>query len=281
MKLISWNIQWACGVDGQVSVDRIIEHAKSMGDFDVLCLQEVANNFPALTGEPTGNQFVQFAEKLSEFTAIPHYAVDIYDHQEQRTFGNLMLTRYPVLRVIRHQLPWPCDTTTISMPRVLTEVTLDTPIGPFRILNTHLEFHSKQQRQAQIAAIRHIHKESCLRTKQQYKQDVFHSPYRDVAQTSKALIVGDFNMPMSDTLYLDLQQPYKQQVPRLVDVWTHLYPSQPHPHTVGLYDHVQWPQSFTCDFMFASENVLPHITHYEGNTTFQSSDHQPQYIELI
>lgn len=280
MKLISWNIQWACGVDGQVSVDRIIQDAQSMGDFDVLCLQEVANNFPELTGQPTGNQFEQFAEKLPGFTSIPHYAVDIHDNQQQRTFGNLILTRYPVLRVIRHQLPWPCDTAVISMPRVLTEVTLDTPFGPVRVMNTHLEFHSKQQRQAQVAAIRHIHKESCLRAKQHFVKDVFNTPYRDVAQTTKTIIVGDFNMPLEDQLYQDIQLPFKQQVPRLVDAWAHLYPEQPHPDTVGIYDHVQWAKNFTCDFMFTSETLLPHLTSYTGNTTSQSSDHQPQLIEM-
>jgi endonuclease/exonuclease/phosphatase family metal-dependent hydrolase len=36
MKLITWNTQWCCGLDGQVSVARIINDARAMADFDVL-----------------------------------------------------------------------------------------------------------------------------------------------------------------------------------------------------------------------------------------------------
>jgi len=48
MKLITWNIQWARGVDGRVDVKRVVEAARAMADFDVLCLQEVADNYPQL-----------------------------------------------------------------------------------------------------------------------------------------------------------------------------------------------------------------------------------------
>ena len=48
MKLITWNIQWGLGVDGCVNLARIVDTARGMADFDVLCLQEVSRNFPAL-----------------------------------------------------------------------------------------------------------------------------------------------------------------------------------------------------------------------------------------
>lgn len=46
MKLITWNIQWARGMDNRVDPARVVAHARQMTDFDVLCLQEVADNFP-------------------------------------------------------------------------------------------------------------------------------------------------------------------------------------------------------------------------------------------
>lgn len=39
MKLVTWNVQWFCGLDGAVSVERVVEEARAMADFDVLCLQ--------------------------------------------------------------------------------------------------------------------------------------------------------------------------------------------------------------------------------------------------
>ena len=44
MKLVTWNIQWGLGLDGRVDLARIVDHAKSLADFDVLTLQEVADN---------------------------------------------------------------------------------------------------------------------------------------------------------------------------------------------------------------------------------------------
>ena len=59
MRLITWNVQWCRGVDGKVDPRRIVQHAKMIADFDVICLQEIANNFPdpLLAGSRGENQF--------------------------------------------------------------------------------------------------------------------------------------------------------------------------------------------------------------------------------
>ena len=46
MVIITWNVQWCRGVDQRVDPSRIVAHAKALADFDVLCLQEIASNFP-------------------------------------------------------------------------------------------------------------------------------------------------------------------------------------------------------------------------------------------
>ncbi|MGE5088336.1 MAG: endonuclease/exonuclease/phosphatase family protein, partial [Candidatus Levyibacteriota bacterium] len=46
MKLITWNVQWCRGVDGRVDPARIVAEARRFADFDVLCLQEIADNYP-------------------------------------------------------------------------------------------------------------------------------------------------------------------------------------------------------------------------------------------
>ncbi len=56
MQLLSWNIQWARGMDGRVDVARIVQTVRRLGDFDVICLQEVAVNFPGLPGSQGENQ---------------------------------------------------------------------------------------------------------------------------------------------------------------------------------------------------------------------------------
>jgi endonuclease/exonuclease/phosphatase family metal-dependent hydrolase len=64
MKLVTWNIQWGCGLDGRVDLARIVATARAMADFDVLCVQEVADNFPALEGNDERDQFAELARLL-------------------------------------------------------------------------------------------------------------------------------------------------------------------------------------------------------------------------
>ena len=163
MKLITWNIQWARGVDDKVDPHRIIRHAKQMADFDVLCLQEVAANFPDLDGNDRTDQFALFSELLPGFTAIEAIGVDVPDGTGGRKrFGNLALTRLPVAQALRHVLPWEAAATR-NMPRVLVEATVETPFGPLRLMTTHLEYSSPVLRAAQIEGIRRIQRMAAAR----------------------------------------------------------------------------------------------------------------------
>jgi endonuclease/exonuclease/phosphatase family metal-dependent hydrolase len=283
MRLISWNIQWARGADGKVDPARIVNDARALGDFDVLCLQEVAANFPGLAGASEENQFERFAQLLPDYTAIPVTAVDVLDAQGQRSlFGNLILSRYPVLRVLRYQLPWPPDPAVPSMPRTVLEATLDTPLGPIRVMTTHLEYYSGLQRAAQVEALRELHAQSCARAHHppDGKRKRPGSPFAPGKQTTRAILTGDFNYRPDDPLHARLQAPIDVDTPRLVDVWPHLHPDGERPHSVGLYDHVQWPTPFTCDFIYASEDLLPHVREMQVDTRTPASDHQPLMIVL-
>ncbi|WP_050463744.1 endonuclease/exonuclease/phosphatase family protein [Herbaspirillum autotrophicum] len=281
MKLISWNIQWSRGVDGKVDPQRIVADARKLGDFDVLCLQEVAANFPSLAGSAGENQFEIFADLLPGFTPVPAAAVDVAAADgSRRCFGNMVLSRYPVLRVLRHQLPWPADADVISMPRVLLEVTLDTPLGPVRVMNTHLEYYSQLQRKQQVEAIRNYHAETSLRALRSRVCETGPSPYHAFAQTSKVILTGDFNFRPEDPLHERLQEKLEPGVPRLVDTWEYLNGNQPHPHNVGVYDREQWEEAFACDFIFASEDLLPHVRTFKIDGKTKASDHQPQLLEL-
>src|SRR5436190_22717971 len=103
MKLITWNIQWCLGVDGKVDPARIVREAKAFADFDVLCLQEVARNYPGLRGNDRTDQFAKLASLLPGFTAVEGVAVDDFSSEHgRREFGNMVLTRIPVIAALRH-----------------------------------------------------------------------------------------------------------------------------------------------------------------------------------
>jgi endonuclease/exonuclease/phosphatase family metal-dependent hydrolase len=162
MELITWNVQWCRGVDLVVDAARIVAQARRLADFDVLCLQELADNYPdpRLGGNDGDDQFARLAQLLPGFTAIPGVAVDQpADDGRRRRFGNMILSRLPVEQVYRHLLPYPLDAGVPGMPRIAIEAIVRTASGDVRVVTTHLEYYSARQRMAQVDALRAIYAE--------------------------------------------------------------------------------------------------------------------------
>src|SRR3954469_208452 len=193
MKLVTWNTQWCCGVDGVVSPARIAEAARALADFDVLCLQEIAVNYPELRGNSEQDQVASLAALLPGFQIFFGAAVDEFDAGgARRRFGNLVATRLPVAQVQHHALPWPADDGVRSMPRMCTLVTvLDPQLGPVRIMTTHLEFYSRPQRMAQARALRELHFEYVARALAPPEQSSDGSPFQSKVHTANAILCGD------------------------------------------------------------------------------------------
>lgn len=282
MKLLTWNVQWCRGIDGVVDVRRIVDHARRLADFDVLCLQEVVSNFGTLPGAPREDQFAAIAAMLPGFTAVEAVGVDVPAPEGgRRRFGNLLLSRYPVLRVLRHQLPWTVDPDHVSMPRVVAEAVLETPLGPVTVMNTHLEYFSAAQRAAQVEALRHLYAEACARATGSRTVDTTGSQYHAYPASTQVLIAGDFNVRPETPEHRRMQDPFEAGVPRLADAWQHLHGDDaPRPPTVGVYERSYWPGPDACDFLFASEPLLPRLVRLTTDVDTQASDHQPQLLEL-
>ena len=70
LKLITWNLQWGRGIDGRVDLARIVKTARAIADFDVFCVQEVADNFPGLEGNDDRDQFAEYARLLPGFQLV-------------------------------------------------------------------------------------------------------------------------------------------------------------------------------------------------------------------
>ena len=61
MNLVTWNSQWCCGLDGRSSPQRIVDGARALADFDVLCLQEIAAGLRPHCAATPGDQPAQLA----------------------------------------------------------------------------------------------------------------------------------------------------------------------------------------------------------------------------
>ena len=77
MRLVTWNVQWCCGLDQVVDVARIVREARAFADFDVLCLQEVAVHFPGLVGSHGEDQVAELAAALPGYHGLFGAATDL------------------------------------------------------------------------------------------------------------------------------------------------------------------------------------------------------------
>jgi endonuclease/exonuclease/phosphatase family metal-dependent hydrolase len=275
MKLITWNIQWALGMDGRMDPERVVRHAREMADFDVLCLQEVSSNFPELAQNDGADQFAAFARLLPDFAAIDGVALDIADETGRRKrFGNMILSRYPVAQVLRHALPWPADATR-NMPRLLIEAVVLAPFGPVRVMTTHLEYSSAKLRQAQVEAIREIHRNACDR--EGLRREDGAGTYMRVPGARSAILTGDFNMEPEDPTKLRLSDPFGSGVPALFDIWPATNPDRLHPPSFCLFDQT-YGQPHCCDYVFATDDMVRRIERVAYDVETKVSDHQPVLV---
>lgn len=279
MNLITWNTQWCRGLDGAVSPQRIVEGARAMADFDVLCLQEIAQGFDDMPGAP-GDQPAQLRALLPGFRLFFGAAVDEFSAAgTRRRFGNLIATRLPVAMVQHHTLPWPVDAGVSSMPRMCTAVTLRDPrIGAIRVLTAHLEFYSKPQRLAQAQALRALHVEACERAAAPPLPGDAATPFAAKAHTPHAILCGDFNFERSDPEYAAIGQPSADS--RLHDAWSLLRAGEAPAPTFHLFDRSYSPEPVACDYVFVSDSLLPRLRHIEVDGHTRASDHQPVLVAL-
>jgi endonuclease/exonuclease/phosphatase family metal-dependent hydrolase len=294
MKLITWNAQWCCGIDGIVSPERIVAEARAMADFDVLCLQEIASGFAAMPGAP-GDQPVQLQALLPGFQVFFGAAVDEFDAQGQRQrFGNLIATRLPVANVQHHPLPWPADVGVRSMPRMCSVVTLQDPtMGAVRVMTTHLEFYSGRQRMAQALALRDLHRQAGALADSPPLSDDSASPFQSKPHTRHAILCGDFNLEPATPEYTAIQEPFRppaqyscslaainSEANNWRDAWPLVFGQTPHAPTFRLFDRSYGPEPITCDYVFVSHSLADRVKALEVNPSTQASDHQPLLLEL-
>lgn len=275
MRLLSWNVQWCRGVDGVVDPARIAREARRL-DPDVLCLQEVSAGFSDLPGSRGEDQVAALERELSGYALFYAAAVDVpTSHGGRARFGNLIASRLPVGRVLRHTLPWP-PTTAPSMPRAALEATVQAPFGAVRVTSTHLEYYSSGHRAAQIERLREIHSEARGKTDLENAA----GPFRPLERPQSGIVCGDFNLPPEDPLRVRLLEAFLEYAPKFLDAWEALHPGEPHPHTFRVHEREEGEQPYCCDYVFVSEDLRARLKSIGVDGMNRASDHQPVLVEI-
>jgi endonuclease/exonuclease/phosphatase family metal-dependent hydrolase len=277
MRLITWNIQWGKGCDGVVDLARIVSVAKSLADADVFCFQEVSDGFAALDGDI--DQSLELASLLPDHQAVFRPAIETTDRQgKRRRFGNMMLSRLPILQIASHLLPSPPPGGKRGMRRQALEVTVQAGFGPVRIVNTHLEYYSAAQRDAQIKRLLDLQQEASTTPEMPDREHV--DPYVSQTSARSSLLCGDFNFDVSDPQHAMLHASSRPGL-NYRDAWILRHPNRRHQPTCGIHDRAQWTHGPDCrDFIFVSEDLADRVRRVEVDGLTDASDHQPVLIEI-
>jgi endonuclease/exonuclease/phosphatase family metal-dependent hydrolase len=271
MRIISWNVQWCRGLDGRVDPGRIAAELRRMADPEVACLQEIASGFPELPGSRGEDQPAALGRELPQWEPIVGWAVDVPGAGRARKgFGNMILSRLPVGRVLRHSLPWPASPDDPSMPRSAMEAIVSAPFGNVRVVTTHLEYYRADHRAAQVARLAQLRLE-WLAERRQVDEE---GPFRSQPSPAGTIVCGDFNLPPDDPLHqriLDIG---------LVDAWEALHPAAPHPATFRVHERDQGESPYCCDFVFVTPDLAPRLRSIRIDADNRASDHQPVIVEL-
>jgi endonuclease/exonuclease/phosphatase family metal-dependent hydrolase len=284
MRLLSWNVQWFCGMDGRVDVARVLAHVLAWGQQPhVIALQEVAQGYPGLAGHDGADQVAQVRAALPGYEVFYAPALDEWRPglaQRQR-FGNLIATRLPVWRVQHVALPYPADPSVPSMPRVLAALTVQAPWGPLRVGSTHLAYYSLRQRTAQARAL--------LAWQQEAAEVAAHppilgeeradTPFQTRPHAADAVLMGDFNAAPDDPAYGVLTGAVSPDgQPLWWDAWRLCQPETAQPPTFRVHEAGVHP--VTCDYAFVSAGLRARVTRVQIDSATLWSDHQPLLMEL-
>jgi endonuclease/exonuclease/phosphatase family metal-dependent hydrolase len=272
MRLVSWNLQWCRGMDGVVDPHRVAREVRALTDADVCCFQEVAQGFDSLPGSAGEDQVAALRAEFPHHGAHYAWGVDVGGPGGvRRRFGNLILSRLPVVRVLRHSLPWPADAGIASMPRIAIETVIEAPWGSVRVTTTHLEYYSQRQRAAQIERLLELNAEALAHAATPVGAREDEGPFRPQPRPAAGILTGDFNMRPDDPLIARLGGAY-------ADAWIEAHPGQPHAPTFRLESAEEAP--YCCDFVFVTRDLAPRIRSVRVDAHTRASDHQPVIVEF-
>lgn len=126
IKAVTYNIRNCLGMDGKVDLPRIALVLKSM-NADVIALQEVDMGRPRTLLVKQANALARLLDMGCVYGEAIQY--------NPGSFGNAILSRFPINSFINHRLPAP------QPQRVMMEVHLDINGQIIRFFNTHLELN--------------------------------------------------------------------------------------------------------------------------------------------
>ncbi|MHA3915019.1 endonuclease/exonuclease/phosphatase family protein [Halovulum sp. GXIMD14793] len=286
MQLASYNIQYGKGKDECYDLDRIVAE---LGDSDLIALQEV-ETFVARSGMV--NQAEEIAARLPHMHWVYGPGIDL-DASElvdgkpvhrRRQFGNMVLSRWPILSSINHTLPKIALHSIFHLQRTLVECVIDAPSGPLRFCSAHLDHVSTDTRRAQVEYMCDIllrgHERGASAGGDVKDPDWCDRPMPPQPMT--AIVMGDMNFQPNSPEYTrvvgDVSDWHGRtlRVHGLADAWT----LAGHPEDEGDTIPRESRPPRRIDHCFVTTDLADKVQSMEIGTDAVGSDHQPIFVTL-
>ncbi|MCV6609827.1 MAG: endonuclease/exonuclease/phosphatase family protein [Amphritea sp.] len=272
LTLLSWNIQNCRGCDGSIQPQRIIDYIRQLPEQpEVICLQEVARFFPEYCDPQQPDQLACFTDAFPEYHISWGAALSWPGDtpQQRREFGNLTLSKLPLLDQRLHSLPVAGSPSgnAWQTPRIAVETWVRVDAIPVAIINTHLAYHCQNERLQQLKRLNQIRDQHTALCAQPPLSGA--GIYLQPERPALMLLCGDLNCcDQSDHYTLMLEAGWKDAA---------LSNAQTEP-TCGLFDREQWPQGpHRRDYIFMSETQPASVS---VDQHCNASDHQPMFISM-
>jgi endonuclease/exonuclease/phosphatase family metal-dependent hydrolase len=277
MRILSWNVQAGKSCDGSTDFSRTLEYIKSMGDFDVICLQELARNMTEYCAPGQSDQLQMTQQFFHEHYAIwgAGFSWPVADAKPEmrQEFGNVSLVKSGLVDFNVHPLPRPATPETVQMQRISVETVVDSQIGAISIINSHLAFHDDNENKQQIERLNRIEQERFANRIDPKQIGI--GTYQEGFPAVARILCGDFNFTTENLQYrhqLDMNW---------LDAWKLCNGDSPHLPTCGVFDSDQWPQGKHCrDFFWLSGELQSMNVDISVDTETNLSDHQPVILEI-
>lgn len=256
---------------------RTLQHIESLGDFDVICLQELARNMVEYCIPGQSDHLLMTQQFFKEHQAVWgsgfSWPAAEGDGDSRQEFGNVSLVKSGLLDFRVHQLPRPATPAKMQMQRVAVETVIDSESGPVSVINTHLAFHDDNENQQQLAHLNQLEQERAAHHREPKR--VGSGTYQEGFLAAARMLCGDFNFTP------DTSQ-YRYQVDmNWMDAWHLRHGDLVHPPTCGIFDTAQWPQGGHCrDFFWLSPELQILPVEISVDTDCNLSDHQPVMLEI-
>ncbi|MDE1992252.1 MAG: endonuclease/exonuclease/phosphatase family protein [Rhizobiaceae bacterium] len=281
MRLVSYNIQYGFGLDGRYDLERIVANLEGA---DIIALQEVTRGFLHNGGV---DMVAAIEALLPDYHSVYGIGLDLLPEgagprDGRFQFGNMMLSRWPILSTRTLPLPRSRTLSDLNLQRVATEAMIDAPGGAIRAYSVHLDHVSPNERIRQI---------ECLRT---YATDFARDggsltgaaqiDYPDLPLPEDFVLMGDFNMVPESPEYcalVGLKDALYGRSPRCARPSDALDAVGWHgPDRYSWMDPVDRSKRMHLDYCFISGSLSGRLRSAHVDVDAEGSDHFPVWVEI-